>query len=707
MKSYYDYFGISPQAKNDDIKKAFKELTKKWHPDTYKGKLSKEDVNEAFSFIKEIYDVLMDTQKRETYDKYLAEQYRIEHLIRKQGESLSNIHCSRIQHVESLKKIDEDEELIRIQLKSLQDRFSANIQILKNQLCQIDKQFLQKNNSEEVSIVPSEPKLHDDEGVLSPKGHAQKANTHNTPREEIPPRNPSRKEGLNLDKVRCAAMVNLEGETELHIAIKFKDLKQIISLNLNGYLLRVNNKKQNFIHYIAKYIDLDFLNENERKCIDNLIITNNTILNIQDNNGNTPLHIAVKCFKWKLAHFFLNNNGNVNTVNNKKQNILLLMVKNFLSNQVIVMQFFDNVLQATPDINVRDVLGNTALHYAVANNNIYAVKSLLMRGADINIQNEEGNTPLHYAVCYGNVYATSELLNRKANIVANTRGEVPLHNAITVLDDLKPADIQAQQNVISCLLKASVQQVWCTDCNGRTPLHYAVSNEILNSAVINLLLENNAPVNSPDKDGNSPFHILLTRERCADFSATFLAKGADIYLTNKQNKSPLLLLIENSDSEDILNLSKLLNLKTETVIDLNKIYCDNKSLLYSALLWGDHSLAKLLMEKGALLNKEDGKPHEILTKLRNNASSKEIIDLVEQAIKLSFISEMSEKASQKRPRSSDEVPDPSKRECKESPNSIVNPAAVSSTMFNGSVTIEVDMQLAPDCNVSDSKLQMR
>ncbi len=51
------------------------------------------------------------------------------------------------------------------------------------------------------------------------------------------------------------------------------------------------------------------------------------------------------------------------------------------------------LLKAGEDVNAKNSLGNTALHYAVANGNPDAIKVLLENGADVNIANEKGWTP--------------------------------------------------------------------------------------------------------------------------------------------------------------------------------------------------------------------------------------------------------------------------------------------------------------------------
>lgn len=65
-RDYYDVLGISKSASDDDIKKAYRQLAKKYHPD-----VSKEtDAENKFKEVQEAYDTLSDPQKRASYDQY-------------------------------------------------------------------------------------------------------------------------------------------------------------------------------------------------------------------------------------------------------------------------------------------------------------------------------------------------------------------------------------------------------------------------------------------------------------------------------------------------------------------------------------------------------------------------------------------------------------------------------------------------------------
>ena len=65
-RDYYEVLGLSKNASEDDIKKAYRKLAKKYHPDINKAA----DAEEKFKEINEAYEVLSDPQKKATYDQF-------------------------------------------------------------------------------------------------------------------------------------------------------------------------------------------------------------------------------------------------------------------------------------------------------------------------------------------------------------------------------------------------------------------------------------------------------------------------------------------------------------------------------------------------------------------------------------------------------------------------------------------------------------
>ena len=71
-KDYYEILGVKKTSSEAEIKKAYRELAKKFHPDKNKG--NKEAEN-RFKEISEAYAVLSDTEKRSQYDRLGAEAF--------------------------------------------------------------------------------------------------------------------------------------------------------------------------------------------------------------------------------------------------------------------------------------------------------------------------------------------------------------------------------------------------------------------------------------------------------------------------------------------------------------------------------------------------------------------------------------------------------------------------------------------------------
>ena len=66
LPNYYDVIGVSKDATPEEIKKKFRELAKKTHPDK-----TKENSEEKMAELNKAYEVLSDVERREKYDKYL------------------------------------------------------------------------------------------------------------------------------------------------------------------------------------------------------------------------------------------------------------------------------------------------------------------------------------------------------------------------------------------------------------------------------------------------------------------------------------------------------------------------------------------------------------------------------------------------------------------------------------------------------------
>ena len=66
-KDLYAVLGVPRDASAEDIKKAYRRMSKEWHPDKHKGEQGAED---RFKEINEAYEVLSDPEKKQRYDQF-------------------------------------------------------------------------------------------------------------------------------------------------------------------------------------------------------------------------------------------------------------------------------------------------------------------------------------------------------------------------------------------------------------------------------------------------------------------------------------------------------------------------------------------------------------------------------------------------------------------------------------------------------------
>lgn len=88
-RDYYEVLGLDKAASADDIKRSFRKLATKYHPD--KNPENKKEAEEKFKEVAEAYEVLSDPEKRERYNRFGHDGLRGTTMHSYQGQSFEDI----------------------------------------------------------------------------------------------------------------------------------------------------------------------------------------------------------------------------------------------------------------------------------------------------------------------------------------------------------------------------------------------------------------------------------------------------------------------------------------------------------------------------------------------------------------------------------------------------------------------------------------
>jgi ankyrin repeat protein len=322
--------------------------------------------------------------------------------------------------------------------------------------------------------------------------------------------------------------IDNDGYTILYIPIKhgYHDLVKILITSdvLSVQLVDIVDKNNSLpIHYALYY---------DNNTAFDMILKNTKHLNILDNKGLAPLHLAIKKKNYYALNKLINHpNINVNIVNNIGETALhiacnyeditsvkILLTKKNNNHNSIQLDIFDNQFQITP------------LMYVVTLNNKEITNLLVDNNANVNIQDAVGNTALHLAINENNIEIANLLIGKITNF-----------------------------NLV--------------DINGMSPFHLLVylNQDITKLLQFNVdLLINNTSLNIQDVNGNTLWHIFAKTGLWYSFKKLLKYKKNNLFIKNTDNETPF----------DLLKNSKYFNDIIEIVVDSYYNMLITKSHLY-------------------------------------------------------------------------------------------------------------------------------
>ena len=213
------------------------------------------------------------------------------------------------------------------------------------------------------------------------------------------------------------------------------------------------------------------------------------------------------------------------------------------------------------DINI---FGITLLHIACKMGNLELVRLLIQEGTDLNAQDEDGETPLHRAISTSDNYDMTRLLLENGADISNkaTDGKTPLHNLFNntigevlikedwIEDTLPDSESMSITHYLAWSSKSTPEifqrgrrhdtaDLWSVDCFGRTCLHLAASRG--NSGILSYLLERASwlEVERKDCQGRTPLHYAVESSRVAQVIDLLVANGCNIHAIDDLSQTAL------------------------------------------------------------------------------------------------------------------------------------------------------------------------
>ena len=268
------------------------------------------------------------------------------------------------------------------------------------------------------------------------------------------------------------------------------------------------------LHYMARDGYLGFIN---------FALEKNADINIKNASGATPLHEAVRNGDLRLIQTLISNGADLFAIDAKGNSVLHIAVEPDNHREVLRL-----LLSQGADPNHKDDHGDTPLHILVMlNRSEDMILLLLQNGADVNSRNIYGKTTLYLAVEENRINTVPLLISRNSDIfAADNDGITPFELALTTRPEFLPMFINDET-------------VHLVDSLGNNMLHLTVRAGG-NADIVNLLLDNNIPVNARNQEGDTSLHIAV-RLNDEISGGILILHGADIFAPNARGESPLFL----------------------------------------------------------------------------------------------------------------------------------------------------------------------
>jgi hypothetical protein len=386
------------------------------------------------------------------------------------------------------------------------------------------------------------------------------------------------------------------------------------------------------------------IKKNEFKKLEEIFKTNNDIdLDIHDKNYNYIIHYLIIFNQIDLIKILLDKNIRLDVLDFDGRTILYYPIKFNYKELFSILIEYNKKIIGISIIDIKDNLGNTALHYATVLNNIDIVKQLIDNNADPLIRNNDNDNVLHVAlkynrneiieyiisklininfltssgenllqlaISYQNIYIANLLIEkRKINLnnQENDYGTTAIQQliiqnniklfkkAISFGANINQQDIygntsliyissEKNEDLFDCLLSYDNLNYNLTNIDGETSLHIILNkNKNLSKNIIKKIIKN-TDLNIQDNDGKTCLYLLIYYDLIIEFSDILVNKELNIFIYDKNNVS----------INDLIDKSSKKNNIIEIIIDsyYNSLINNNKKLKLDWEIWCGNNISE-------------------------------------------------------------------------------------------------------------------
>jgi len=412
---------------------------------------------------------------------------------------------------------------------------------------------------------------------------------------------------------------NEAGKTPLMAAIDKNASRVAVELIDKGAQLDVkDNNGSNIFHYLAGMRGASgLLATITKKGV-------NTGINEKDNQGRTPLSIAVHSNQVSNAEFFLSNNADVNGKDHNGNDLIIIAA----GKSRPMLNLF---IAGGAKLDVKAPDGKTLLDMSIEANDPALLRLLMQKGDNPNRELANDKYPILYAAEKNQTETVKVLLEYNAKVdVTDSPGNSPLSLAVAnrslpivqmLIGKGAKADIKDREgkHVLQVSLENNRHDIFqallqgganpnLKDGNGRSLLHHAADAD--RTRFLQILLDNKADVNAGDNSGTTSL-ILAAGKGYTSSAKILCGKGADANRKDEKGETALLKAI-NVQYERGLGVVTVL---ADSGADLNAANNAGEAPLHRAIKQKHYRILELLLKKGANANVQNKKGETVLMEL--------------------------------------------------------------------------------------------